>query len=166
MTTSDIKWIELSGYLSLVWTKSITLTNPNSLDSDASCYSNTNFTVTPNHEIQCHGSRSCDSITTMSDISNNIQVYGAFSLVNGNFYTPGNGDSVVFYLYGYYTRYDATIYRLANDNCSTECGTNGCKNLNFLCDESVATCSVNCDESQNITWPNNWSNNNYSNSTV
>lgn len=157
LTDSVLLSLDAAGYASNVFSKGMIFGNSNpcinEIESniihcagEASCYKVNNFTIT-DHGMNCHSGRACDSIVGLYNIGDQLNAYGAFSLINSTLYTSGNGNNVNFHIYGYYAAWNASIHCMGNDTCYIYCGSNGCANLNVYCNTGSNNCHIDCNYS-------------------
>lgn len=90
--------------------------------------------------IYCYGKFSC----AKANISGNddIQATGSYSLYGSTVYS--NGTDIDVDISGYFAGYNLTIVCSSGDSCAVECFDNACVETYFYCDDSVSTCTVDC----------------------
>ena len=163
---------DVRGYLGLAWTEKIeNITTVIGCGSEAACYGIKRITGAKLMTIGGHmGSASINVINNVQMIVANASFSLKDSVVRiTNSTSTGTVDNssqvFVAWMFGFYSGYNATIYCESGQHCSIICQTNGCENLNFICDVTSGNnyCSVSCNNSDGIICPNGWQNgmNNY-----
>ena len=135
---------DIRGHLGLAWTKYVD-TRIIACFGEAACYQIEN---TRSNRLLCYGFRSCDGL--YSNSATIAAGLGTLSLENSILHNPSS-----VYLVGFFSGYNATVYCESGHICNISCYSNGCENLNFMC-ENGANCTVNCNDTQGITCPNGW----------
>ena len=147
-----------AGYLSMAFSNLIFISNDNNYnynifcDGEASCYginqisSYNNSKINNNYnsinQLYC-SLKSCKNIDYIENIQN-IYALSPFSIENSIIFSDNSSQSLNVYIYGYYAGFNASIFCLDNHECNIYCGTSGCINLWFYCDDSVSICNVYC----------------------
>ena len=139
---------DIRGFLGLSWSSHI-VTHDIACYGEASCINLNNITSS---YIHCYAFHACDGAIGPRYFISDSDVGGTgfMSVANAVFFNP-----IQAFFTGFFTGYNTTVYCQDGYSCQVACYSNGCENVNFICQGDA-----NCDlyvGSDDIIVPNGWS---------
>ena len=145
----------IDGYLGLGWTKNIDIDNNMGCFGEGACYKSHEIIYT--NQISAYGYMSAADIYDGFNVAR-VKAWGSFAFKNSFVYSASENNMIEAEMYGFYSGYNSTIYCKPNHTCKIYCQSNGCENMNFICNFNQSHCFVSCDQSKGIICPNGWQN--------
>ena len=149
----------ITGYLGLAFSKTVNMSGSSFICyGEGSCIDIVDVNVPT---FDCYGVSSCIDNVNPNNNMKRVNGLAMYSTKNSMFSIANTEDTSNIFMYGYYSGYNMTYVCESGKTCNLKCGVNGCKGLNFICNNRTSVCNVmaqgyegeNCDDI-NVACPN------------